>query len=399
MRRTSIAVTLLLATGAGPRLLAQDKPAAPPVAAPAVAATQPSSGPAPRIEVSEPEISFGTVWQGEPLKHDITLKNSGVATLKILDVSASCGCTRGELGKNELAPGESTSFSISVDSLKRKGDLETYVSVKSNDPANFDLRVKVKAFIKPVFDVTPSASLAFGRVGTNDNHIANAEITSFAETPVELKLGETKDGENFDLALEEVEKGKRWKLTARTKPPMKVGFLRSTAIIKTGHEKMPEIQIPISCSVAARVTFSPTILYIAPSVKNRTDNFVRVQFSAAQPLNIKEVKVAGDAAFAEKVVTEIMPLTRKPTGQTFVTQMVRVKMPDELEVPEAGASIEILTDDAEFAKITIPVQKAPVTARRVVPRTLPLTTQSATQAAVAPGAVQPAGQQRPGGGE
>ncbi|MCG3126817.1 MAG: hypothetical protein CHACPFDD_01672 [Phycisphaerae bacterium] len=390
-------VVLLLTAGASPLLFAQDNPAPPPAAPPA--ATQPSSGPSPRIEVSEPEISFGTVWQGEPLKHDITLKNSGVATLKILDVSASCGCTRGELGKNELAPGESTSFSISVDSLKRKGDLETYVSVKSNDPANFDLRVKVKAFIKPVFDITPSASLAFGRVGTSDNHVANAEITSFSETPVELKLGELKDGDNFDVSLEEVEKGKRWKVIARTKPPMKVGFLRSTAIIKTGHDKMPELQIPISCSVAARVTFSPTVLYVAPSVKNRTDNFVRVQFSASQPLNIKEVKVTGDAGFAEKVTTEVVPLTRKPTGQTFITQMIRVKMPDDVEVPEAGAAIEILTDDAEFARISIPVQKAPVTARKVVPRTLPLTSQAATGPVPPAGAIVPAGQQRPGGGE
>lgn len=346
-------------------------PQAPPAGAvpqqrPAAAAPTPTpAGPPPRIEMSLAEWNFGTVMEGEPIKQTLEIKNSGQGALKITKVHASCGCTVGQPGKYDLAPGEATPFSVSIDSAKRKGHVETTVTVESNDPQTPQLVLKIKGDVKPVFEMKPPTGITFGRLTADQVETRSIEITNVSGLPAELALSNTI--ENFDVKLETLEPGKKFKLTATTKPPMKVGLVHAQAVFKTGHEKMKELKVAISGTVAPRVSVMPPVLYVPSNASQPQERPVVLNYAGDKPVAIKSLKVVGTDKVTAEVSTAPAPGAAMPADK-FKRHNVRVKLPAQTEIPESGVQLEIETDDAEFAKLVVPIKRMPAAASaRVLP--------------------------------
>jgi Protein of unknown function (DUF1573) len=96
----------------------------------------------PKIVFQEKEYDFGTVVQGEKVKHSFVVTNTGDDTLKIGNVHASCGCTAALPDKKELLPGESTNIKVEFNSTGRTGSQVKYISVKSNDKETPEFSLK-----------------------------------------------------------------------------------------------------------------------------------------------------------------------------------------------------------------------------------------------------------------
>lgn len=96
----------------------------------------------PKIVVNPNEYDFGTVTSGEKVKSDFLVTNTGDDLLKIIDVKASCGCTAALPEKTELEPGESTKIKVEFNSRGRSGHQVKYITVKSNDEENPQIRLK-----------------------------------------------------------------------------------------------------------------------------------------------------------------------------------------------------------------------------------------------------------------
>lgn len=64
---------------------------------------------------------FGKTKQGEILKHDFTIKNTGNAPMDIVGLEAACGCTKISIDKEQILPGESGVVSITIDTSKLEG--------------------------------------------------------------------------------------------------------------------------------------------------------------------------------------------------------------------------------------------------------------------------------------
>lgn len=90
----------------------------------------------PKISFQEKEYDFGTVVQGEKVKHNFVITNNGDDTLKISNVHASCGCTAALPDKKELLPGESTNIKVEFNSLGRNGHQLKHIIIRSNDVDN-----------------------------------------------------------------------------------------------------------------------------------------------------------------------------------------------------------------------------------------------------------------------
>jgi Protein of unknown function (DUF1573) len=90
----------------------------------------------PRLTCQEKEYDFGNVVQGEKVKHNYVITNTGDDTLKISNVRASCGCTAALPDKNELLPGESTNIKVEFNSLGRSGHQVKHITIRSNDTDN-----------------------------------------------------------------------------------------------------------------------------------------------------------------------------------------------------------------------------------------------------------------------
>lgn len=116
------------------------------VAATSVEAQKKSGGP--RMEIEPEEYDFGSVQQDEKLVHEFAIHNTGDEVLEIRRISTTCGCTAALTADKSVAPGESTTLRVTLETRKYRGTIERSVSVASNDPRRVHT-VHVKAFVEP----------------------------------------------------------------------------------------------------------------------------------------------------------------------------------------------------------------------------------------------------------
>ncbi len=91
---------------------------------------------APVATFAEKNWNFGQIKQGDVVKHQFEVKNTGKSDLIIRKVKASCGCTAIKPVKTLLAPGESTMIAAEFNSRGKNGRQTKTVRIVSNDPKN-----------------------------------------------------------------------------------------------------------------------------------------------------------------------------------------------------------------------------------------------------------------------
>jgi hypothetical protein len=87
-------------------------------------------------------FDFGDVNEGDIVKHDFKLTNSGKSDLLIRNVKASCGCTAVK-NENVVKPGQSTDLKVEFNSSGKKGRQNKSVTVITNDPVNSTIVLRI----------------------------------------------------------------------------------------------------------------------------------------------------------------------------------------------------------------------------------------------------------------
>jgi Protein of unknown function (DUF1573) len=120
--------------------------------------------------------------------HDFTVRNSSAENVKVLEIRKNCGCTSFDLKKRELAPGEATVLTISVDvphaHMPKFADC-----VLQTDHPRFKDWVYGVEFVSLPFIVAdpPDLSLGlFGVDGTGMNAVKSVDLNAFAGSKTEL---------------------------------------------------------------------------------------------------------------------------------------------------------------------------------------------------------------------
>ncbi len=86
------------------------------------------------IDFSEHNFDFGYLPKGIQALHTYYIDNKGADTLRIIKVSAACGCTSTPLDKPNVAPGDTSSLDVFFSSKKFSGKVTKKISILSNDP-------------------------------------------------------------------------------------------------------------------------------------------------------------------------------------------------------------------------------------------------------------------------
>ena len=86
----------------------------------------------PVIKFEESVYDFGTISQGEKVKHTYFFKNTGKSPLIIHSAQGSCGCTIPEWPKEPIQPGEEGKIEVSFNSEYKSGHQEKMVTILAN---------------------------------------------------------------------------------------------------------------------------------------------------------------------------------------------------------------------------------------------------------------------------
>lgn len=90
----------------------------------------------PNFEFEEEVFDFGTISQGEKVKHMFRFINSGKSDLIISNATGSCGCTVPIWPRNPIAPGEEGEIEVVFDSNGKQGRQHKTVTLVSNTVPN-----------------------------------------------------------------------------------------------------------------------------------------------------------------------------------------------------------------------------------------------------------------------
>jgi hypothetical protein len=313
---------------------------------------------APKLEVSSSVWDFGEKWSGEKAETTLTLKNVGDAPLHIERVQSSCGCTTAQVDNKVLQPGQTEEFRVSYSTTKRTENVRQKILVYSDDPANPVTMIQVRGRVRQLLELSPPNGLSFGPLGRDETVTKSVQIKCTYTAPITLRLEES-EFDHLNVRLEEIEAGKRYELTATTKPPMPDGLLSAYARLLTGLELVPEYPLRISGSVQAPVAVMPNKLYVASHMGKSSLRSLRVTSRREQPLVVKNVTASLPA-----IKTEVLPAnTGGSNAATRNEVIIRVTLPPASEIPAQGGQITIITNDAEYSELVVPVLKQAVAAR------------------------------------
>lgn len=101
----------------------------------------------PSIEIVDRVFNFGTIIQGDKVKHKFKIKNTGKKDLLILDMRSSCGCTVVEKLEKPISPGQEDFIVVEFDSKDKIGDQSRKIAIFTNVYPSEDY-VEMKGFIK-----------------------------------------------------------------------------------------------------------------------------------------------------------------------------------------------------------------------------------------------------------
>lgn len=145
---------------------------------------------APVVRVDRPEHDFGTILQGENVRHVFAFVNSGTAPLTIEKVTSSCGCTAALASAKVLAPGESGEIQTSFDSARFRGQVKKTVYLYTNDPVQPMVQLQIKATVKAELAVEPQI-VNFGAVAPRKTVRSTVSLINQGDHEMKLEGLET----------------------------------------------------------------------------------------------------------------------------------------------------------------------------------------------------------------
>ena len=108
----------------------------------------------PRLLIKEREVDFGVVSRGTLLEHTFTVENIGSEPLTVLRAQTGCDCSVASYDE-EIAPGESGTLDVVVDTSTLAGMIGKGVSITTNDRYMSTVQVVIRAIVLGSVEILP----------------------------------------------------------------------------------------------------------------------------------------------------------------------------------------------------------------------------------------------------
>ena len=227
-----------------------------------VFATLPATAAAPRAVPVEPIFDAGVVTRGDKIEHTFAIKNEGDAPLTLRDVEPSCGCTVARYDST-IAPGERGRVHAVIDTKTFRGPIAKSITVFTNDKSNVQLRLVVKADVRPVVEAKPVYARFITVVGEG-REASEHLLWSTQGPPLEVKkvvspfaFLEARVAEAGADERSSDGGDRQWKLTLELADGAPVGPLADFVEVHTNHPDMEVFKLPVSGYVRPVLAVTP----------------------------------------------------------------------------------------------------------------------------------------------
>jgi hypothetical protein len=307
----------------------------------------------PRAVLPEPVYDAGGVAKGEKISHDFLIRNDGEAPLEISDVRPACGCTVAEFDR-AIAPGESGSVRAVLDTTTFDGPIAKDITVFTNDPVNPQLRLSVKADVRPYLFIQPGYARF---VQAQQSEPGMVDQIVFTTTFDDLRILEVESPYPFlavsyrEATAEDEPRehgvGRQWVVTLTldyAKAP--VGTLAEYVTLHTNHPNQPIAKLPVSGFVRPMIAVTP------PAA-----DFGEIDVSEAQNASMLVRSFATEDVEVTSAETDVpgveLAVTLIEKGKRYALQ---VTLSPEMPKGRFDGTIKIKTDSPKAPLIEVPLR-------------------------------------------
>lgn len=307
---------------------------------------------APKIEVIPETKDAGTVAKGQVVEATFTVKNTGGSDLIISDARPGCGCTVASFDK-VIKPGGEGKVNATVDTKSFSGPISKSVLLVSNDPDRGQMNLFIKATVKPFVDIAPQPyvriSVVQGDSASSDVILISEEKTfkpTIAETSQPFVKAEIQPAGDKDKIPGRP--GDQYRLHITVTPEAKEGLINAPIRIATGVTQQPNVEVPVSGIVRARVSVTPLTVNFGNFTAGKdpiTRNIVVTNNKPATPIKVTKAEVS-----IPGFITDVVPT------QEGVSYTVVVKASEKVKKGALDGTITLYTTDKEKGKIELPLK-------------------------------------------
>lgn len=212
----------------------------------------------PQISFKQDKHDFGTMIEGTIAEHTLEFSNTGGDTLKILNISSSCGCSAALISKKFLTAGEVGLLKITYDSHGKLGQQTNTISVYSNDPNNQQKTITITANV--IIDTSKKIAqpkLEFSKIVHDFGKVEEGKIV---ETTFEFKntgqgileIIDVKTSCGCTAAIPKKRKlnpGESSEIKVELDTTNRVGIMSRLITIKSNDPDTPEIYLTVRAEV------------------------------------------------------------------------------------------------------------------------------------------------------
>jgi Protein of unknown function (DUF1573) len=158
----------------------------------------------PRVALDAEEFDFGTMERGSHKSHTFVVRNDGHAPLLLKKGDTTCRCTKFDIVKTELAPGESTAVELEWQATVPPGQFRQSATIDTNDPAVPQLKLSIVGKVTSSFRVDPE-TITFSGISVTESHTAKVRIFSYRPGKLEVlstQLDDTPNADKFEVHVE-----------------------------------------------------------------------------------------------------------------------------------------------------------------------------------------------------
>ena len=251
-----------------------------------------------------------------------------------------------------IPPGQGGEIRVKIHGNKiHTGRFNKSWSVVTNDPDNRRLSLKLAGTVKQGFDMSGQLMMS----GFKDESIEGVLILeNKLEKPIhitdwkwEKKAKESGIDNNVGVKLEEIEKGRKYRITAWKKPYAEPDMYRGDILLQTDYPGLPEKKVSVRLTISRDVEVHPNRVYLGEMVvpEGRSQSFDR-QFRIIAARG-DTLQILGAEPNREDITVKIQEIQ---AGKVY-KGTVRVRPPSQLGNFEG--TVRIKTNYSGYEEITL----------------------------------------------
>lgn len=289
------------------------------------------------VKLEPAEVDFGTKGQGLHLEAVVKITNSTTTEIHVLHVSSDCSCAAGQPQQQRLAPGESTTMPVGMDTRTYLGPVVRRLVVHTSAG---DAELRVKATIRP-FESWEVAPMPLMLRPSRRNQEAAKEVTAaYTGTGKERRavLSATTDQPWLQAELATTPSQPAGRVTLRKLAAAPAGPNTARLILATNDPTQPRLVVSVYVPVLsdARVSPNPVILPTTKAGSTATREFVLSGWEegAAPLVKIPTGRVEARGRRPNGDYVFLLSITPQTAGMS--TQMLQLALHDNtvlIEVP------------------------------------------------------------------